>query len=169
MRYRYQVGDQLYSIDLERQGESYRALIDGESYALQVLGEQDGEITLLIEGKPLTVYYATHQGSRWLSIGGCTYVLEKPSPGGKRRGSGDAAEGAVRAPMPAQVRAVHIAEGETVQKGDTLLILEAMKMEIRIQAPRPGKIARLRVEAGQTVTRDELMLEIGEAETSHDG
>jgi biotin carboxyl carrier protein len=169
MRYRYQVGDMVYSIDLERQGESYRAIIDDQSYDLQVLGLQDGEITLMIEGRPMSVYYATHQGNRWISVGGCSYVLEKPASSSRRRGGDAAAGGAVRAPMPAQVRAILVAEGESVNKGDTLLIIEAMKMEIRIQAPKPGKITHLLVEVGQTVARDELMLEIKEVESGDDG
>jgi acetyl/propionyl-CoA carboxylase alpha subunit len=162
MRYRFQVGENVYSIDLERQGESYRAVIDDETYDLQVLGQQEGEITLLLGGRPQTIYFATHEGKKWISLGGCTYVLEKPSAASKRRQSDAAAAGLVRAPMPAQVRALHVAEGEAVQKGDTLLLLEAMKMEIRIQAPREGTVKRLLVSLEQTVARDQVLLEMEE-------
>jgi 3-methylcrotonyl-CoA carboxylase alpha subunit len=64
--------------------------------------------------------------------------------------------------MPAQVRAVDVGEGERVEKGQTLLLLEAMKMEIRIRAPRAGHIRRLLVTTGQTVDKEELLAEIGE-------
>jgi acetyl/propionyl-CoA carboxylase alpha subunit len=162
MRFRYQVGDTVYSIDLERLGDSYRAVIDGEGYDLQVLGLQEGEITLMLDGRPQTLYFATHAGKKWISLGGCTYVLEKPASGRKRRAADAGAGGAVRAPMPAQVRALHVAEGESVQKGDTLLLLEAMKMEIRIQAPHAGTIRRVLVSTGQTVARDQVLLEVEE-------
>jgi len=68
------------------------------------------------------------------------------------------------APMPGQVRAVNVAEGESVEKGQTLLVLEAMKMEIRIQAPMEGVVARLAVVEGQTVEREELLVEVDEAD-----
>ena len=50
-------------------------------------------------------------------------------------------------------------------KGQTLLVLEAMKMEIRIQAPRDGKVMKLFVEQGQTVEREQILIEIDR--TSH--
>jgi biotin carboxyl carrier protein len=62
--------------------------------------------------------------------------------------------------MPGQVRAVNVSEGDAVTKGQTLLVLEAMKMEIRIQAPRDGKIMKLFVKQGQTVEREQLLIEI---------
>jgi biotin carboxyl carrier protein len=62
--------------------------------------------------------------------------------------------------MPAQVRAVQVEEGEKVEKGQTLLLLEAMKMEIRIKAPASGSVKRLLVEAGQTVEKDQLLAEV---------
>jgi biotin carboxyl carrier protein len=59
--------------------------------------------------------------------------------------------------MPAQVRSVEVYEGEQVEKGQVLLLLEAMKMEIRIQAPRAGKVVKLSVGEGQPVERDQVL------------
>jgi len=60
----------------------------------------------------------------------------------------------------AALRAVQVTEGEPVEKGQTLLLLEAMKMEIRLSAPRSGKVSRLLVQAGQIVQRDQVLVEI---------
>jgi biotin carboxyl carrier protein len=62
--------------------------------------------------------------------------------------------------MPGQIRAVSVNEGDTVTKGQTLLLLEAMKMEIRIQSPQDGVVRKLFVEQGQTVEREQLLVEI---------
>jgi biotin carboxyl carrier protein len=62
--------------------------------------------------------------------------------------------------MPGQVRAVNVGEGDTVTKSQTLLVIEAMKMEIRIHAPRDGKVKKLFVQQGQTVERDQVLVEI---------
>ena len=62
--------------------------------------------------------------------------------------------------MPGQVRAVNVGEGEMVTKGQTLMVLEAMKMEIRIQATMDGKVAKLLVKQGQTVEREQVLIEI---------
>jgi biotin carboxyl carrier protein len=62
--------------------------------------------------------------------------------------------------MPGQVRAVNVSEGEAVVKGQTLMLLEAMKMEIRIQAAMDGQVRKLFVVQGQTVEREQALVEI---------
>jgi biotin carboxyl carrier protein len=62
--------------------------------------------------------------------------------------------------MPALVRAVQVAEGAAVQPGQTLLLLEAMKMEIRVASPREGIVARLLVRPGQTVAHGQVLAEL---------
>jgi acetyl/propionyl-CoA carboxylase alpha subunit len=76
------------------------------------------------------------------------------------RGDTASPGGVVRAPMPGQVRAVQSAAGQSVQKGDTLLILEAMKMEIRIQAAKDGIVASIAVSVGEQVEKEQVLAEI---------
>ena len=65
--------------------------------------------------------------------------------------------------MPGQVRQVLVSEGDEVENGQTLLLLEAMKMEIRIQANMDGVLAKLHVAEGETVDKDATLAEIEEA------
>lgn len=160
MRYRYQTRGVTEEVVLERHEESYRATVAGTSYTVQVLSAEPGELSLLFNGKPIRLYWATLGDKKWISLDGCTYLLEKPTPFTGRRSTDTQAEGSVRAPMPAQVRSVQVIEGEQVEKGQSLLLLEAMKMEIRLSAPRSGTVRRLLVETGQTVQRDQALLEI---------
>ena len=62
--------------------------------------------------------------------------------------------------MPGRVLDVLVAEGDSVQKGDTLVLLEAMKMELRVQAPGDGQVARVLCAAGQVVERGQLLVEL---------
>lgn len=160
MRYRYQSGDKIYEVIIERSGDVFQATVDGSTYAFEILDTQPGSVSLHFEGQPQVVYWAAEGGEKWLSLHGCTYRLEKPSPHAMRRPGERAAEDVLRAPMPAQVRSVAVSAEEVVEKGQTLLLLEAMKMEIRLQAPRRGRVRRLLVEAGQTVNRDQELVEI---------
>ncbi len=154
MRYRFQWGQEVYDISIERNAEGYLAQVDGVPYELNVLDAQPGQLSLLFEGRPVTLYWAEQGGKRWISMDGCTYLLEKPTLGSRRGIEGESA-GSLRAPMPAQVRDIHVAEGVLVEKGGTLMLLEAMKMEIRVQAPKAGRVARLAVQKGQSVNRDQ--------------
>jgi acetyl-CoA carboxylase biotin carboxyl carrier protein len=67
----------------------------------------------------------------------------------------------VRAEMVANVWKVLVAEGDHVEDGDTLVILESMKMEIPVLAETAGVISKLHVAEGDVVQEDELMAEIG--------
>ena len=60
---------------------------------------------------------------------------------------------------------MNVSVGEAVKQGDTMLVLEAMKMEIRIQAPIDGVVGRLAVAEGETVEREELLAEVDLAES----
>jgi biotin carboxyl carrier protein len=62
--------------------------------------------------------------------------------------------------MPGQVRRLAVQVGQTVNAGDVLVLLEAMKMEIRIQAPHAAKVARIAVSEGQSVEREQILVEL---------
>jgi biotin carboxyl carrier protein len=62
--------------------------------------------------------------------------------------------------MPGQVRAVLVNVGDSVEKGQALALLEAMKMEIKIAAPHAGKVAQVLVQVGQVVERGQQLFEI---------
>ncbi len=160
MHYRFQHSGQVYDVSIERSGDAYQAVIDGKKYAFEQLDLQTGQISLRFAGQPLTLYFATDGNQKWVSLNGCTYNLQKPSPRRSAFHQSQAAGEQVRAPMPAQVRAVQIVAGDTVEKGQVLLLLEAMKMEIRIKAPVEGHVVNLPVAAGQTVDKDQLLAEI---------
>ncbi len=64
----------------------------------------------------------------------------------------------VKAPMPGLVLSVLVAEGYEVQKGDSLLVLEAMKMENMIKSPTDGIIKKIEVKPGNTVEKNELLI-----------
>lgn len=66
----------------------------------------------------------------------------------------------VTAPMPGSVLDVKVKEGDSVKEGDTLLILEAMKMENEITAPVSGVVKNIKVSNGATVNTGDLMLVI---------
>src|SRR5690349_1235302 len=130
MRYQFQVGDQIYRISIERQGEHFQAMVNGEPYEFEILDSQSGQISLRFADRPVTLYWAADGKQKWVSLNGCTYRLDRPSPRGARASAESDGSAGVRTPMPAQVRAVQVEEGEKVEKGQTLLLLEAMKMEI---------------------------------------
>jgi acetyl/propionyl-CoA carboxylase alpha subunit len=153
---------QTISIDLMPSGKSYRATIEEKTFEVEILHAKDGRLDLLIDGKRATAYVSSDNTKRWVTVNGQTFVLTKSS-GSRKGGLSHHAAGELTAPMPGQVRAVNVSEGEAVTKGQTLLVLEAMKMEIRVQAPRNGTVKRLLVRQGETVEREQSLVEIEES------
>lgn len=76
------------------------------------------------------------------------------------------AEDRILAPMPGSVVSIAVKVGDAVTRGQTLLVMESMKMETTIAAPRDGVIAEVSYEQGQTFDRDALLLSLEPMEKS---
>jgi biotin carboxyl carrier protein len=162
MKFSYRIGAQIFEIEIESSGGSYRVQTNGDAHAVEVVRAADGEFNLLIDGQPHTVHFAMNGAARFIAYDGKTYALNAATRGATRRGTAPAHsdENAVRAPMPGQVRAVNVAAGDAVTSGQTLMLIEAMKMEIKIVAPRAGNIQRVLVKPGDLVEREQVVAEI---------
>jgi oxaloacetate decarboxylase alpha subunit/pyruvate carboxylase subunit B len=81
--------------------------------------------------------------------------VQAAAPGGDVEGT------KLRAPMPGLIVSIEVKVGDTVQEGDTVLVLEAMKMENSIPAPASGTIKAIYFDSGDSVTKDEVICVIG--------
>jgi biotin carboxyl carrier protein len=150
------------TLDISSNGKTYTMTLDDKTVHAEVLATENGKLDLLVDGKRVTAYVSSDNARRWVTINGQTFVLTR-SAGTRKGGHGHHhAAGELTAPMPGQIRALNVSEGEAVTKGQTLLVLEAMKMEIRVQAPQDGVVKKLFVEQGQTVEREQILIEIEE-------
>jgi biotin carboxyl carrier protein len=158
----YIIDQERYSIELEITDEGYLAKIGEKEYQIPTTNISGGKIDLQINGKNVEGIWAIDGNrKRWVAVNGREWLLEKATSS-KRSGmmGMQNADTSVYAPMPGQVRQVLIEEGEDVSSGQLLLLLEAMKMEIRILSPGDGKIIRLNVKEDQQVDKDDFLLEI---------
>ncbi|KAA3646430.1 MAG: biotin/lipoyl-binding protein [Chloroflexi bacterium] len=163
MRLSYLANGHNHDVDLEKGEGGYRVTVGDSSQVVQVNSSTDGALQLLIDGKMLKAHVAAEGKQRYVWLNGKSYSFEKPSGSARRGAAAEAGgDGILRAPMPGQVRQVLVNEGDQVENGQTLLLLEAMKMEIRIQANLDGKLMKLHVAEGQTVDKDATLLEIEE-------
>lgn len=148
------------TIDLVPTGTSYRVTIGDKTVDIEIIRAEDGRLDLLIDGERVTAHVFSDNAKRWVTIRGQTFVLTKSSGARKSGGGHQHAAGELTAPMPGQIRAVNVSEEDAVTEGQTLMVLEAMKMEIRIQAPMDGVVKSLAVKQGQTVEREQVLIEI---------
>jgi biotin carboxyl carrier protein len=99
--------------------------------------------------------------SRWVFLDGYTYVVDT-SPGSRRgaRRRGTAQDDALAAPMPATVVAVNVEPGQRVLRGDVMIVLEAMKMELPIRASRDAVVRAVACRPGELVQPGVPLLEL---------
>ena len=113
------------------------------------------------DGEQQRIAYAAVDGDRtWIFLNGRTYVLEPPSQRRARRGGHHDDEAALSSPMPASVVRVNVEPGQTVARGDVLIVLEAMKMELSIAAPRDGRVKAVACRAGELVQPGVQLVEL---------
>jgi biotin carboxyl carrier protein len=135
------------NVDIRETGEGrYSILIDGVSVPVVISPGPDRSLQLLSRGRIVRAVVETER-DRLLS-----------AAGGKATHHRTAAR--IVAPMPALVIKTSVAEGDEVEEGQPLAILEAMKMENEVRSPMKGKITKLAVREGQTVDKGALLVTI---------
>ena len=137
-----------------------RVRISGIDQPVEVERIDTGTYRVAMGERRVEVVIARERGIDWGWADGRAFRWTRAAEVADRGLEPAADTGAVRAPMPAVVTAVAATPGQTVTRGDTLVTLEAMKMEIPLKAPRDGRVAAVRCEAGDRVDPDTPLVEL---------
>ncbi len=119
----------------------YSLLIDGRSYEVDVL-DMEGAFVVLVSGQPFRVELR-HGGQ-----------VESRPGAAVRAGQGET----VTAPMPGKIVRLLVRPGDTVQPGDGVIVIEAMKMENELKAVAGGRVREVRPSEGKAVTAGEVLV-----------
>lgn len=157
MNTRFKLGDAVVQVDLLAKSplEVQLTLNDAhENYSFNcALSRSEGRIVM---GERSVPYFVTAaKGGVWVTLAGHTWFFEKA----KKRAGADQGHGGFGAPMPGKITRIQVSVGQTVEKGQVLVIMEAMKMEHRIEAPGPGTITALHCCPDQLVDQDFQLLD----------
>jgi biotin carboxyl carrier protein len=164
MRYVTTIGETEYSIEVLNKGRVsvngkimevdfenisgqpvYSLVIDGKSYEAFVYeGEEEWQVLLL--GQQYPVHVEDEREKRLRAAAGGTIA--------------DSGEFNLKSPMPGLIVSVAVEQGQQVEKGAVLVILESMKMQNELKAPRAGTVARIKVKAGETVEQKQSLVTI---------
>ncbi len=144
-RYRVTLGEQVWEVDARAIGRGlYSLIVDGVSHAVDV-SRDNGTVTVSVAGEryALQVEEETRHVIRTRGLA-----------------AGAAAGQTLKAPLPGKVSQVSVRPGDPVKPGDTLLVIEAMKMENEFKAQAAGTVAEVRVEVGQAVNAGDVLVVI---------
>ncbi|MFJ6250352.1 MULTISPECIES: biotin carboxylase N-terminal domain-containing protein [unclassified Streptomyces] len=122
----------------------------------------DASVTVVVDG----VAHTFHRAGSWLGRDGDSWhVLDHDPVEAALSGAGHGGADTLAAPMPGTVTVVKVAVGDAVEAGQSLLVVEAMKMEHVISAPHAGTVTELDVTPGTTVAMDQLLAVVTPHET----
>ena len=168
MKLVYALNQESHTLEVERAGDDLEIVINGERARVQVISFAPPRVTFSHNERIFTARVVGNGKKRWVHVDGATYVFERADTRTQRAHTHGAREGTgsgiVVAPMPGQVRAVLVKEGDAVTEGQPLVILEAMKMELKVSAPHDGIVAKILVTPGQSVEREQLLASVDETE-----
>jgi biotin carboxyl carrier protein len=162
MKYTVEVAGR--SLQVEIEGDS--VLVDGRPVEARLMGERGAAIRRLVRGRNLRTLHASPgeaKGQWQVAIAGCRLDVQVLAPrdlaargaGGRK---GTAGGGTLKAPMPGMVVRILVAEGDTVEAGQGLVVLEAMKMENQLKAAGPGVVTTIHVAPGARVEKGAALL-----------
>lgn len=132
--------------------------IDGEPFSFEALEKRDGQV--LIEGEErfrAFVGEKNSDGELTVLAAGTEAVVSEAQRKSRKKG---AAPGSLTSPMPGKIFKVILGEGASVKQGETILILEAMKMEHSIRADKDGTVKKIFFKPGDLVQGGVILAEV---------
>jgi len=161
MHLEIQLGGQRAQVEFERDGSRITAAIDGRAVQADALLVAPGVYSILLGGHSFEVRVTPKHDGLHVHADGVDFVAQVQDPRAWR-GRGGAAhitEGRqqVLAPMPGKVVRLLVQAGDTLEAGQGILVVEAMKMQNEIRSPKAGAVESLRVKEGQAVNAGEVL------------
>jgi acetyl/propionyl-CoA carboxylase alpha subunit len=164
MKFEAELDGRVLPIEVQGEAGRYRIGLEGETVDVDARRVGEGLWSLVIGAVSLVADITEEDGVSVVHVDGETYrirVEEETRYLIRTRGGAAAATGQVlRAPMPGRVVLIEVAVGQRVQRGDGLVILEAMKMENEFRASGEGTVKEIRVETGQAVNPGDVLMVI---------
>ena len=167
LRLQSPVSDQVFDYQVETQGETVRVNLDGNEIEL-VVTTQDGREgwCSTSDGRLHSFFWAWVGNSLELWVDGNTFIFERVERRRQaiRESSGGGSD--ILALMPGTVEQILVQPGDSVERGQTVIIMESMKMELTVVAHRNGVVKQIPVKGGDQVDKGMRLLELEEEEAA---
>ncbi len=164
MELEFNIDEKIRRLQVEFKDGQYRINLEDRKYVVDATFISDNCLSLLVNDKAFTVYFAEADDKKYFSVGGEQFCIQEAKSESVRVSEADSAaieEAPVAAsPMPGKVVKILVREGDEVEKGQGLVIVEAMKMENEIKSPVKGTVEKVNFKPGDLVNAAQPILEI---------
>jgi biotin carboxyl carrier protein len=154
------------TVRIEGRDGRYRVTVGGRTIDVDARQPMSGLTSLLVDGVSHVADVAPADGGCLVDVDGATYRVEVEDHARHvirtRGGAGGGGAGqSLKTPLPGKVTHVAVAVGDHVERGDTVVVIEAMKMENEFKAAAAGTVTEVRVQPGQPVNAGDVLVLIG--------
>jgi biotin carboxyl carrier protein len=149
-----------FRLELERKDGGWACRLDGRAIEIDAVLARADVLSLRIGNKAYEVKCERVGGEMHLWVGSARFAAEVRDPRslrGKTRAADDHGPRKLTAPMPGKIVRVLVSEGEAVEAGAGVLVVEAMKMQNEIKSPKKGTIRKILVSTGTAVNAGDVL------------
>ena len=157
------IADAITSAVVRASGKAFSVVVDGDEHEVAIVDERGEAIRFLCDGVQSTVRVVSQGDTLYLAAQGHSFTIRDASLEASRAGA-EGGDAKMLAPMNGRIVSVLAKAGETVSKGQRIVILEAMKMQHEIVAPRDGALASIDVAEGDQVATRQVLATLVETE-----
>jgi biotin carboxyl carrier protein len=150
------------AIEYTQHGDDVAAVIDGHTLHARLLSAREGTFILLIDGRPVSAHVARDSQRTLVAIEGQVYSFTHAQEKQSRARASEAGrlDPTVRSPMPGKILQVLVTEGAEIEAGQTLILLEAMKMENSLTTEGAARVKKVHVSPGDLVELGQVLVEL---------
>ena len=142
--------------------KNYKLKINGNEYNVDINEVEGQEIKLSVNGNPYTVTVDQEIKQQRKPVAAAPRPQVAPAAGGSvQKSNAPVAGSKVTTPLPGTILDVFVNVGDTVKEGQTVVLLEAMKMENNIEADVAGTVKEVKVRKGDSVLEGDILVVIG--------
>ena len=161
MIYEVAINGRHYQLELERADPGWQCRLDGREIQVDAVLARRDVLSVLIGGKAYEIKREWTATDMHLWVGSARYAAELRDPRSLRNRRGTAADDKgpreLLAPMPGRVVRVLIGEQQAVEAGQSILVVEAMKMQNEIKSPKKGTVLKIVAAAGANVNAGDVL------------
>jgi biotin carboxyl carrier protein len=164
MIYEVTIAEKTFRVELVRSGEEWKCSLDGRDVPVDVVSVQEGVLSLLFDGRSYEVKQETVGAEANVVVGQKRFsaAVRDPRSFRSRRRAGASEQGVmkIKAPMPGKVVRILGAVGTQVEAGQSVIVIEAMKMQNELKAPKNGVVKKINVAEGAAVEAGQALAEV---------
>ncbi len=164
MIYEVSIAEKTYRVELIKTGEQWKCRLDGREIPVDVVSGRNGALSLLLNGRSYEVKQETMGAETNVVVGHERFsaAVRDPRSFRSRSRAGATEQGVmkIKAPMPGKVVRVLAGVGTQVELGQSVIVIEAMKMQNELKAPKNGVVKKINVAEGAAVDAGQALAEV---------